>query len=85
MDDAKLVKIVEREWAVTAIEQLRVENAKLRADGDILNEVVRRRDAEDAKLRAALQSIISHWDEFGYENGFDEIIDIARARIVSAP
>lgn len=26
------------------------------------------------KLRAALQSIISHWDEFGPEHGLDELI-----------
>ena len=32
----------------------------------------------EARLRASLTSILAHWDEFGPEFGFDEVIHHAR-------
>lgn len=37
----------------------------------------------NSTLLALLNGIISHWDEFGPEHGFDEVIDRAR-KVVNA-
>jgi hypothetical protein len=54
------------------------------------SETIAERDAEIVRLRAYgvsmslhLASIITHWDEFGAEHGFDETIAAGRAVLTS--
>lgn len=44
------------------------------------------READDmayelSRLRGALRAIVNHWDEFGPEYGFDEVLGCARGAV----
>lgn len=36
---------------------------------------------EKRRLESALRAIVAHWDEFGPEHGFDEVMDRARGAV----